>query len=69
MIHRCSPLDLLKPPPRCADYGSMAVLALIGGVAFFFTFRKLDADEDRLNDLKQGQVDELHHSVATKAPE
>jgi len=36
------------------NYGSMAVLALIAGVAFWFIFQDLDAREDELNDIPQG---------------
>lgn len=34
----------------------MAVLALIGGILFWLSVYKLDADEDRLNNLKDGHV-------------
>jgi POT family proton-dependent oligopeptide transporter len=32
----------------------MAVIALIGGILFWLFVRKLDADEDRLNNLAEG---------------
>ena len=34
------------------NYGLVAVLAGVGGVAFWFNFRHLDAEEDKLNMLK-----------------
>ena len=36
------------------NYGSMAVLALIAGVAFWFIFKDLDAREDELNEIPEG---------------
>ena len=36
------------------NYGSMAVLSLIAGVAFWFLFKDLDAREDELNEIPQG---------------
>ena len=36
------------------NYGSMAVLALIAGVAFWFIFKELDAREDELNEIPEG---------------
>jgi proton-dependent oligopeptide transporter, POT family len=34
-------------------YGSIGIIAFVGGVAFWFTFRKLDAEEARLNALPE----------------
>ncbi|KAI0041577.1 peptide transporter PTR2A [Auriscalpium vulgare] len=39
------------------NYGVMAVLAAIGGVMFWFTFRHLDDEEERLNYLKDGHFE------------
>ena len=36
------------------NYGSMAVLALLAGVAFWFIFQDLDAREDELNEIPEG---------------
>jgi len=36
------------------NYGSMAVLSLIAGVAFWFIFQDLDAREDELNEIPEG---------------
>lgn len=32
----------------------MGVIALVGGILFWLSVRKLDADEDRLNNLADG---------------
>ncbi|EPE24804.1 MFS general substrate transporter [Glarea lozoyensis ATCC 20868] len=42
------------------NYGSMAVIAAVGGIAFWFIFRGLDQEEDHLNMLPAG------HLVVTK---
>lgn len=34
----------------------MAVLSFLGGVGFWFTFRKLDIEEDDLNMLPAGNI-------------
>ena len=34
-------------------YGSIGIIAFVGGVAFWFTFQKLDAEEARLNVLPE----------------
>lgn len=38
------------------NYGSMAVIAAIGGICFWFSYRKLDAEEDHLNMLPTGHM-------------
>lgn len=38
------------------NYGSMAVIAFIGGIGFWFSYRKLDAEEDQLNMLPTGHM-------------
>ncbi|KAK4699189.1 proton-dependent oligopeptide transporter, POT family, partial [Phenoliferia sp. Uapishka_3] len=45
------------------NYGSMAILALFGGLGFFFTFRDLDRREESLNDLKAGQINDVQTIV------
>lgn len=35
------------------NYGFVAVVALIGGIGFYLTFRKADRDEDAMNNLKE----------------
>jgi POT family proton-dependent oligopeptide transporter len=37
------------------NYGSVAVLAFIGGIGFYMTFRKADKQEDALNNLKESK--------------
>jgi len=53
-------VSLSADPLLVWNYGVMAVLSFIGGVCFWFQYRSLDADEDRLNQLPTG------HLVATK---
>jgi POT family proton-dependent oligopeptide transporter len=38
------------------NYGTMGVLSFIGGTIFWFQFRKLDRDEDKLNMLPNGHL-------------
>jgi POT family proton-dependent oligopeptide transporter len=38
------------------NYGVMAVLAFVGGAAFWWSVSDLDAKEDELNDLAAGHV-------------
>lgn len=38
------------------NYGVMAVIAAVAGIFFWFSVRKLDRDEDRLNNLSEGHV-------------
>ena len=35
----------------------MAVISFIGGILLWFSVRKLDADEDRLNNLSEGHFE------------
>ena len=60
-IHGCevlvndpTPAALSTDPLLVWNYGSMAVLALIAGVAFWFIFQDLDAREDELNEIPEG---------------
>jgi POT family proton-dependent oligopeptide transporter len=53
-------VSLSADPLLVWNYGVMAVLAFIGGTIFWFQYRALDADDDRLNQLPTG------HVVATK---
>ena len=47
---------LAQDPLNVWNYGVSAVLAGVGGIAFWFTYRKLDADEDKLNMLPTGHL-------------
>lgn len=49
-------ISLSTDPLLVWNYGVFAVLAFIGGVAFWISFRKLDAEEDALNELDEGKV-------------
>ncbi|TVY87021.1 Peptide transporter [Lachnellula willkommii] len=49
--------SLSTDPLLVWNYGSMAVLSFLGGVGFWFTFRKLDIEEDDLNMLPAGNMD------------
>lgn len=35
------------------NYGSVAIIAMIGGIGFYWTFRDADKEEDALNLLKE----------------
>jgi len=40
------------------NYGSMGVAAFIAGILFWFSFIRLDRDEDKLNNLDEGHLGE-----------
>lgn len=44
-------------------YGSIGIIAFVGGVAFWFTFQKLDAEEARLNVLPESTYEGRRASV------
>ena len=46
---------LSEDPLLVWNYGSVAVVAAIGGVGFYLTFRNADAEEDALNNLKESE--------------
>ena len=46
-------VPLSKDPLLEWNYGVAAVLAFVGGIGFWMTFRKLDGEEDRLNNLSE----------------
>lgn len=48
---------LSEDPLLVWNYGSVAVVAALGGVGFWMTFRRADRDEDKLNNLKQSSFD------------
>jgi POT family proton-dependent oligopeptide transporter len=41
------------------NYGTMAVLAGVAGVLFWITTRRLDAQEDALNNLNEGRLNNI----------
>jgi POT family proton-dependent oligopeptide transporter len=46
-------VGLSEDPLLVWNYGIVAVLAFTGGVGFYATFRKLDKEEDKLNNLPE----------------
>ena len=52
-------LALSADPLLVWNYGTMGVIAGVAGVLFWLSVRKLDAQEDMLNNLDEGHVD--HH--------
>jgi POT family proton-dependent oligopeptide transporter len=46
-------VSLSEDPLLVWNYGSVAVVALIGGIGFYLTFRKTDREEDAMNNLKE----------------
>jgi POT family proton-dependent oligopeptide transporter len=46
-------VSLSEDPLLVWNYGSVAVVAMIGGVGFYLTFRKTDREEDAMNNLKE----------------
>ncbi|KAH7355717.1 MFS peptide transporter-like protein Ptr2 [Pyrenochaeta sp. MPI-SDFR-AT-0127] len=48
-------VSLSEDPLLVWNYGSVAVVAMCGGIGFYLTFRKADAEEDELNNLKESE--------------
>ncbi|EXJ64447.1 POT family proton-dependent oligopeptide transporter [Cladophialophora yegresii CBS 114405] len=48
------------------NYGLVAVLAGVGGVCFWFNFKKLDSEEDKLNMLQASSYTGKRKSVASR---
>lgn len=48
-------VGLSEDPLLVWNYGSVAVVAAAGGVGFYLTFRKADAEEDAMNNLQQSK--------------
>jgi POT family proton-dependent oligopeptide transporter len=46
-------VSLSEDPLLVWNYGSVAVVALIGGIGFYLTFRKTDREEDAMNNMKE----------------
>ncbi|THU85118.1 PTR2-domain-containing protein [Dendrothele bispora CBS 962.96] len=49
-------LPLLVDPLLTWNYGAVAIIAAVGGTAFWISIRKLDAQEDQLNNLAEGHM-------------
>ncbi|THU84559.1 peptide transporter PTR2A [Dendrothele bispora CBS 962.96] len=54
-------LPLLEDPLLSWNYGSVAIISAFGGIVFWLSVRKLDVQEDHLNNLAEG------HMVVTPA--
>lgn len=48
-------VGLSEDPLLVWNYGSVAVVAMCGGIGFYLTFRKADKHEDELNNLKESK--------------
>ncbi|KAI2480625.1 Peptide transporter PTR2-A [Pyrenophora tritici-repentis] len=46
-------VSLSEDPLLVWNYGSVAVVAMFGGIGFYLTFRKADKMEDAMNNLKE----------------
>lgn len=56
-------VPLSTDPLLVWNYGSMAVIAFIAGIIFWFMYRKLDAQEDQLNQLATGHMGTREHAA------
>lgn len=63
-------VPLSTDPLLVWNYGSMAVIAFVAGIAFWFYYRQLDIDEDKLNMLPTGhmgtrkQAEDIEHRIS-----
>lgn len=48
-------VSLSEDPLLVWNYGSVAIIAMAGGIGFYLTFRKADAEEDEMNNLKESE--------------
>jgi proton-dependent oligopeptide transporter, POT family len=46
-------VGLSEDPLLVWNYGSVAVIAMIGGIGFYMTFRNADKNEDAMNNQKE----------------
>ncbi|BGP29520.1 hypothetical protein JCM10296v2_001259 [Rhodotorula toruloides] len=51
-------LALSADPLLTWNYGTFAVISFVGGIIFWFTFSRLDKEEDALNEIKEGKRSE-----------
>lgn len=58
-------VSLSADPLLVWNYGLVAVLAAIGGVAFWFNFKQLDSEEDKLNMLQASSYVGKRKSIAS----
>ncbi|TRM60942.1 PTR2-domain-containing protein [Schizophyllum amplum] len=50
-------LPLVEDPMLVWNYGVVAVIAFVAGILYWLSVRKLDAQEDELNNMPEGHVD------------
>lgn len=63
-------VGLAEDPLLVWNYGVVAVVAALGGIFFFLDNRKLDREEDALNNLQQSKVHQMGQVVeVTNQPE
>jgi POT family proton-dependent oligopeptide transporter len=48
-------VGLSEDPLLMWNYGSVAVVAMFGGIGFYLTFRKADHEEDALNNMQESK--------------
>jgi POT family proton-dependent oligopeptide transporter len=60
---------LANDPLLVWNYGVVAVIAFLGGAAFWLCFRKLDADEDKWNMIQETGYKGRRGSVVVQDPE
>ena len=53
-------VSLSEDPLLVWNYGVMGVLAFVAGCIFWFQYRHLDAQEDELNNLADGHMEDKH---------
>ena len=53
-------VSLCTDPLLVWNYGVMGVLAFVAGCLFWFQYRHLDAQEDELNNLADGHMEDKH---------
>ncbi|KAG7531982.1 hypothetical protein FFLO_03989 [Filobasidium floriforme] len=62
-------VPLSDDPNLVWNYMTCTILASLGGIAFFFTFRELDRQEETLNELPEGHVWPKGRPVETEEEE
>jgi len=61
-------VSLSADPLLVWNYGVMGVLAFVGGVCFWFQYRRLDQEEDHLNMLPVGHLEATNKDVEDVHP-
>ena len=56
-------MPLAKDPHITWLYGSIGIICFVGGIVFWFTFQKLDAEEARLNVLPESTYEGRRQSL------